>query len=168
MEKPFPVERVGSALLAIQAKISQPQMSMLRAHYLYRTLSMRRIALFGGYLHPQDGNFQYGGLAGRIARQLGFETPGQQPERDSAGEWQWRMDDVVVKGLDKTGWFSQIADEKPEPMQLSEVPKTEREMLIKARVGQGNFRTDVIALWGCCAVTGCSLSRILIASHIVP
>lgn len=31
------------------------------------------------------------------------------------------------------------------------------------------FRNEVVALFsGCCAVTGCSLSQILIASHIVP
>jgi hypothetical protein len=176
MNKPFPVERVKSALLAIRPKISDPQMSMLRAHYLYRTLSMRRIAAFGGYLHPQDGNSQYGGLAGRIARQLGFETPGQQmytiaetvPERDLEGEWQWLMDEVVVKALDKTGWFREFAKETPEPNKSRDVAETEREAVIKARIGQGNFRTDVIALWGSCAVTGCSLSRVLIASHIVP
>lgn len=52
-------------------------------------------------------------------------------------------------------------------MKPREVLETEREALIKARVGQGNFRTDVIALWGCCAVTGCSLSKVLVASHIV-
>jgi HNH endonuclease len=175
MEKPFPVERVKAALLAIRPKVSEPQMSMLRAHYLYRTLSMERIANFGGYGEYRAGNSQYGTLCGNIARELGFDSPGAQTytiaesvERDENGDAQWRMDDVATKAIEQAGWFSQVAAEKPEPMQPREVTETEREALIKARVGQGNFRTDVIALWGCCAVTGCSLSKILVASHIVP
>jgi hypothetical protein len=164
-----------SALVAIRPKISEPQMSMLRAHYLYRTLSMERIAEFGGYGEYRAGNSQYGWLCRRIARELGFSSPGAQTytiaestERDERGDVQWRMDDVAVKAIERVGWFSQVADEQPEPMQLREVLETEREALIKARVGQGNFRTDVIALWGSCAVTGCALSKILIASHLVP
>lgn len=45
---------------------------------------------------------------------------------------------------------------------------TEKEALVKARIGQGLFRKQAIQLWGSCAVTGCSKSRILIASHIKP
>ena len=109
-------------------------MSMLRAHYVCRTLSTRRIASFGGYLHPEDGNFQYVGLAGRIARELGFATPGQQmhaiaetvPERDIESEWQWRLDDVLVKAPDEARWFSNVAEEAPERMQSKGVPETER------------------------------------------
>src|SRR5437879_10515109 len=100
MEKNFTPEQVRDALLAIRSKISEPQMSMLRAHYLYRTLSMERIAKFGGYRTYQDGNLQYGTLCGRIARELGFVSPGAQTytiaesiERDEKGDAQWRMDD---------------------------------------------------------------------------
>jgi hypothetical protein len=175
MEKPFPVERVESALLAIQVKISQPQMSMLRAHYLYRTLSMERIANFGGYGEYRAGNLQYGALCGRIARELGFVSPGDQTytigtvceERDSKGAAQWQLDEPIVRALESAGWFSQVASEKLVPI-LREDFDTEREAVIKARVGQGNFRTDLIALWGSCAVTGCTLSKILVASHLVP
>lgn len=78
------------------------------------------------------------------------------------------MDDVVVKALEGTGWFSQIVEEKPKPRESREITETEREALIKARVGQGIFRTDLVALWGSCAVTGCTLAKVLIASHIVP
>jgi len=175
LDKNFTVEQVKAALLAIRNKISEPQMSMLRAHYLYRTLSMERVARFGGYGEYRAGNLQYGALCGRIARELGFVSPGAQTytiaesiERDDKGDAQWRMDDVAVTAIEQAGWFSQVADEKPEPMHPEKVPETEREALIKARVGQGNFRTDVIALWGSCAVTGCSLSKVLVASHLVP
>lgn len=45
---------------------------------------------------------------------------------------------------------------------------TEREAIIKARVGQGKFRTRLIDYWGKCAVTGCTETDLLIASHIKP
>ncbi|WP_005221356.1 HNH endonuclease [Marichromatium purpuratum] len=46
--------------------------------------------------------------------------------------------------------------------------ETEKEALIKARVGQGSFRKDLLIMWGGCAVTGCTTSELLIASHIRP
>jgi predicted restriction endonuclease len=45
---------------------------------------------------------------------------------------------------------------------------TEKETLIQARRGQGLFRQDVMKLWGCCAVTGCSVPAVLEACHIKP
>lgn len=178
LDKNFSAEQVKAALLAIRCKVSEAQMSMLRAHYLYRTLSMERIANFGGYSEYRAGNLQYGALCGCIARELGFISPGDQTytiasvsaEPDGKGAAQWQMDDAAVKAIEDAGWFSHVAEEGREttPTQPKEKAETERETLIKARVGQGTFRTDVIALWGSCAVTGCSLSEILVASHLVP
>ncbi len=48
---------------------------------------------------------------------------------------------------------------------------TEKMILIKARLGQEKFRKNVINKWGgheLCALTGCSVKEVLIASHIVP
>lgn len=46
---------------------------------------------------------------------------------------------------------------------------TERVGLVTSRVGQGYFRKQLIEKWNAkCAVTGCSISKVLIASHIVP
>ena len=46
---------------------------------------------------------------------------------------------------------------------------TEREGLIRSRVGQGYYRNKLIDKFkGRCAVTGCELQEVLIASHIVP
>ena len=47
------------------------------------------------------------------------------------------------------------------------VSKTEREQLIRARVGQSKFCRDVRTRWQRCAVTGCSVREALRASHIV-
>lgn len=46
---------------------------------------------------------------------------------------------------------------------------TEREALVSARIGQGAFRTAVLARWeGRCAVTGCGTLEAIRASHIKP
>ncbi|MDR0868485.1 MAG: HNH endonuclease [Planctomycetota bacterium] len=45
---------------------------------------------------------------------------------------------------------------------------TERDELIKARIGQGLFRKKLIKLWQSCAVTGFPKPEFLIASHILP
>lgn len=49
--------------------------------------------------------------------------------------------------------------------------ETTRKQLIDARVGQGRFRKNVVAVWGNgeqCAVTGISVRDVLVASHIRP
>jgi len=44
-----------------------------------------------------------------------------------------------------------------------------KEVTAKARVGQGKFRQDVMALWNdTCAVTGLDIKMLLTASHILP
>lgn len=48
---------------------------------------------------------------------------------------------------------------------------TERDVLAKARIGQGQFRADLVAAWRkgeTCALTGLSVPEMLIASHIKP
>jgi hypothetical protein len=48
---------------------------------------------------------------------------------------------------------------------------TEREILAKARIGQGKFRSDVAAEWGkgeTCALTGIAVPEMLTASHVKP
>ncbi len=45
---------------------------------------------------------------------------------------------------------------------------TEKAVLVKARIGQGKYRQDLIDLWGSCALTGYANRDFLIASHIKP
>jgi hypothetical protein len=46
--------------------------------------------------------------------------------------------------------------------------KTEQEQVVISRLGQGNFRRNVIQLWGSCSVTGLQNVTLLRASHIKP
>ena len=45
---------------------------------------------------------------------------------------------------------------------------TTRETLVNARIGQGQFRSNLIAFWNGCALTGYQNEDFLIASHIKP
>jgi predicted restriction endonuclease len=45
---------------------------------------------------------------------------------------------------------------------------TEQEQIVVSRLGQGNFRRNVIRLWGSCSVTGLQNISLLRASHIKP
>ncbi|MBB3183366.1 hypothetical protein FHR95_000907 [Halomonas fontilapidosi] len=47
--------------------------------------------------------------------------------------------------------------------------KTERESIVRSRIGQGVFRKSLLADWGnACAVTSCANTSLLVASHIKP
>ena len=50
----------------------------------------------------------------------------------------------------------------------SNIDSTQREMIIRARVGQGLFRDKLIEKYKCCMITGINDPRILVASHIKP
>lgn len=52
--------------------------------------------------------------------------------------------------------------------EISILPETERESVIKARIGQGIFRKQLLEMWDGCAVTGVKLPDLLRASHIKP
>lgn len=50
----------------------------------------------------------------------------------------------------------------------SKIDSTEKSQIIKARLGQGIYRDNLIKLWGKCCVSGCDLTFLLRASHIKP
>lgn len=51
---------------------------------------------------------------------------------------------------------------------IQEHSSSEREALVKARIGQVQFRQSLIEYWSACAVTGCKDDTLLRASHIKP
>jgi hypothetical protein len=51
---------------------------------------------------------------------------------------------------------------------VSKLSDTERDAMIKVRVGQSRFRDALINRWGGCSVFGCKERELLIASHIRP
>jgi hypothetical protein len=82
---------------------------------------------------------------------------------------------LIVRGvqpvLKEADPFADLVDPGEDPAFrafISTLGETEREVIIKARVGQGPFRDGLIDRWGGCSVTGCGLTEVLIASHIKP
>lgn len=65
---------------------------------------------------------------------------------------------VVTEDADSTAFISD----------LRKLSKTERQALVQARLGQGDFRQALISYWNGCAVTGCTRLEALRASHIKP
>lgn len=45
---------------------------------------------------------------------------------------------------------------------------TEKDSIVKSRIGQGIFRNNLIEYWHGCAISQCPLTWMLIASHIKP
>ncbi len=66
---------------------------------------------------------------------------------------------------DEMDVFKEVREHAAEYRTLTE---TEREQIVKSRVGQGEFRRNVIRLWGSCSVTGLVNIGLLRASHIKP
>lgn len=52
--------------------------------------------------------------------------------------------------------------------ELVVLKETERESVVKARIGQGTFRKQLLEMWDGCAVTRVKLPDVLRASHIKP
>ena len=52
--------------------------------------------------------------------------------------------------------------------EINSLPETERQSLIKSRIGQGAFRQGLLEMWEGCAVTDVKLPNVLRASHIKP
>lgn len=70
-------------------------------------------------------------------------------------------DEYVLNGID-------AAKEKAGSFEQTLTRTTSRKSVITARVGQNDFRTDLIRFWKACAVTGCKVTAVLRASHIKP
>lgn len=77
-----------------------------------------------------------------------------------------------ILDFEMPGWLQNGIGNSPEgdaqPVQTPPITTT-RLAIVQARVGQGQFRKDLLALWGakCCA-TGLDIPDLLVASHIHP
>jgi predicted restriction endonuclease len=55
-----------------------------------------------------------------------------------------------------------------EGIALSQLQETEQQAIVAARRGQGRFRQALFDFWHGCAVTGCTRTGVLKASHLKP
>lgn len=61
-----------------------------------------------------------------------------------------------------------IGDDIEDIISDSSITATEKTRLVNARIGQGQYRKELISYWGQCAVTGYADPSMLVASHIKP
>lgn len=92
-----------------------------------------------------------------FCEQLGF-TPSERGAFGVARKY-W----VTADALDYVE-----ANAEQEIYQDPNISETEKQQLVKARLGQGLFRDRLVAFWGKCCVTGLDLRSVLRASHIKP
>lgn len=70
---------------------------------------------------------------------------------------------------ERLGYVASLDDMVADALVQTVPDVTTREALVKARVGQGKWRSDLLAYWsGRCAVTGLGIEALLRASHIKP
>jgi hypothetical protein len=173
------------ALTAIESRMSAPQRAMLIGHGAAAGagLSMGALAEIGGYDGYKSANVQYGRLAGLLAEASGIQGLAQKtqmlavphPNANADGHWQWTLRPQLLDALWGL-WPEELLEATPEAAvaaaevdrdpKCEGISRTERAALIQARIGQGAYRKDLLNIWGGrCAVSGCSLAPVLVASH---
>lgn len=89
-------------------------------------------------------------------------------------EWHWIMRPQLVNSIRDLGWFSDsstpniLGDLEQQRQTYETVDQTTRQAIVQSRIGQGQFRIALIDYWAGCAVTGCQVVDLLVASHIKP
>lgn len=178
-----------AALLSVEESITENQRAMLIAHAEApkHVLSMRALADVAGFPSHGMANIQYGKLGRKFAYFFDvFDLPNQTQAlawsdgtSDKDGHFTWILREPLVEALCALGWAKvpgtkgfarEVAlrevDDDPKNQGL---PATVREALVEARIGQGAYRKRMLGIWGGkCALTGCDLKEVLIASHAKP
>lgn len=177
------------ALTLLDKRISELQRSMLVIHALAprSTLSMGDLAQQSGSRGFRFANLHYGRLGRMVAEQLGIDAPANWVQTiaysdgncNERGHFLWTLREPLIKALRHLGWFqtSSSADfafkaaqtEMDADPQSASLSSTERQALVSARLGQGDYRKRMLDLWDHrCSVGDCALDCVLIASHALP
>lgn len=177
-------DNYSAALDALDDKISTAQRAMLVGHASAegRTLSMSDIAELGGYASYEAANTQYGKLGRLFASYFDLDSLENATEAIATaappgadGQWRWELRLPLVQAMLDLGLIEgtvgalgrgdaeQDVDADPK---TRGVPETTRQALINARIGQGGYRRRMLHIWGGrCAVSGCGIESVLVASH---
>ena len=173
------VEKYKRALQSIEARIPVNVRKILLGHYHAENLrlSVLEMGQIAGYKGIRAGSLQYGLFAGMLAEAMELDQSGSDKisaiggwdsAPDERGHGGWVMHDELAVALEELGWVTPETIGNQEQDFSSVILTTTRQAETTIRVGQNIFRTELLNYWGHCAVTGCDLSQILIASHIVP
>jgi hypothetical protein len=177
-------DNYSAALDALVDKISTAQRAVLVGHASAggRTLSMSDIAELGGYASYEAANTQYGELGRLFADYFDLDSLENATQAIATiappgadGQWRWKLRPQLVQAMLDLGLIEGKVDalgrgdaerEIDADPRTQGVPETTRQALINARIGQGGYRQRMLHIWGGkCAVSGCGLESVLIASH---
>lgn len=165
--------------------------AMLRAHYNAedRAISPEELALSVRMKGHRAGNTHYGAFAHRLCKLLGYEPPETGKDHDARwtyllatypgdtnarGHGLWILRPEVAQALEELGLVRKrvannaVDDILAKQPYLNTLSAKDREAMIRARLGQGDFRKRLIGFWGACSVTGCTMVEFLVASHVKP
>jgi hypothetical protein len=178
-------------LLKQKSKQIEKGFVMLREHYNAEefALSAEDLALSAGMRTYGAANSHYGAFAHRLCKILGYEPPEAGSDNDtrwtyvlatypgrtnSKGHGMWILRPEVAQALEelalvqKRAHLSPMDDIEAKKPYLDTLSEKDRAAMIRARLGQGDFRKGLIGFWGACAITGCKTTELLVASHIKP
>lgn len=164
---------------------------MLQAHYNAerQALSAEELAAAAGMKNYSAANIHYGKFARQLCGWLGYEPPEADKkndtrwtyllatypgDRNSKGDHLWFLRPEVAQALEEIGLVrKRVADNPMNDIEvkrpyLDTLSEKDRVAMIRARLGQGDFRDKLVRFWGGCAVTGCTTLQLLIASHVKP
>jgi hypothetical protein len=179
------VEDYSRAIRDLEKNFTQSQIEMLVGHANSsgRSISMQRLSRLVGYRGELATNLQYGKLARMFAKYFGIEGLNNQiqilasgdDKSDSGSNFQWILRSPFVDALRKE-WPDLIleggiplSNDDAVDRDDSEIRPTQRAALVKARLGQGEYRRRLMDIWqGRCALTGCDIPEALVASHAKP
>lgn len=173
------VEKYKRALLSIEARIPVNVRKILLGHYHAENLrlSVLEMGRIAGYKGIRAASLPYGLFAGMLAEKMELDQSGSDKisaigvwdrSPDERGHGGWVMYGELAVALEELGWVTPETIEKQEQDSSAVGLITTRQAETTLRVGQDIFRSELLSYWGRCAVTGCDVSQMLIASHIVP
>jgi hypothetical protein len=168
-----------AALVALDAEIDDRLYALLLglATGPEQTLSIQKIAEFGGYGDHLAAGLHLERLGRMLANYFGIEglsNPVQILARGDAGadgHWQWTLRPPLYEALQKEGMLDAADDlvEVETDEAAAQLLATQRQALVNARLGQGGYRQRMLRIWGRrCALTGCDIECVLVASHAKP
>jgi hypothetical protein len=144
------------------------------------TITSKQMARHAGFAGMAAANGNYGNFAKKFCKyfdvnirvKVGVFVSFKKIENG----WRWILRPKVVLALEKIGWVTPKVEwnnaiqevEDYKGTEAFNIDETERDAVIKSRVGQGKFRASLIEMWGECSVTGCQVTDVLRASHIKP
>lgn len=134
-----------------------------RKRFLFRTSDGHTPDRNGRFRLYKLADSQYGGMD----KPLGPTCPSLDEVQE---EFHYLVDWYITSYRDSSsdGDLESEADIAEKEIQLSDLPPTEKTVLIDARRGQGVFRSRVGRIEKKCRVTGITDPRFLVASHIKP